>query len=89
MLKLYAINKKRMMRQRQRRNVSVLLILSVLFFGLLLSGCASQPPAPCHPARIPEPPPSTMEAPQQSYQQNVLTLLQRWQDVLTGGEVKP
>ena len=89
MLTPSAYKRRQTMRRQTQRYGFALLLLTVIFFGLLLTGCGeSLPKVHPVPMRIPEPPPTTMEAPPQSYQQSALTLLQRWQAMLTGGEAK-
>lgn len=83
MLKRYAYKNARTKQRYKLRGVSVLLLLTVIFFTWLLSGCAttSQPAATM--PRIPEPPAPTMQQPPESYQQSALKLLQRWRAMLT------
>ena len=90
MLKRYAYKRARMRQTSGLRNVYALLLLTLLFFVILLAGCgATLPTVPPAQVRIPEPPPPTMQQPQEPYQQSVLTLLQRWRDKLTDGATKP
>ena len=89
MLKLYAINARRIQRQRMRRSVYVLLLLTLLFFGILLTGCATQPTQPCVNPVIPSPPAQRMEQPSRSYSASAQADMEKWRERLTGGSTNP
>ena len=89
MLKLYAINNRRIQRQRMRRSVSVLLLLTLLFFGILLTGCQTQPTQPCVNPAIPLQPAQLMGPPSQSYSASAQADMEKWRERLTGGSTKP
>ena len=86
MLTPSAYKRRQTVRKQTQRYVLVLLILSVLFFVGLLSGCGGTLP-PCPPAvpqQLPAMPELTTPIPSRTYSASVLELLQTWQQRLTG-----
>lgn len=77
------------MRKQKQRYVSVLLLLTLLFFGILLTGCATQPTQPCVNPAIPLLPAQIMEPPSRSYSASAQADMEKWREKLTSGSTKP
>lgn len=85
MLKLYAINKKRIQRLRMRRLVFVALLLTVIFFAGLLTGCGETlPKVPPGTPKLPSKPEPTTPLPSVPYSQTVRERLESWRSKLMG-----
>ena len=83
MLKRYAYRNARTRQRYKLRGVSVLLMLMLLFFGILLTGCQTQPTQPCVNPAIPSPPAQRMEPPSQSYSASAQADMEKWLERLT------
>ena len=89
MLTPSAYKRRQKMRKQKQRYVSVLLLLTLLFFGILLTGCQTQPTQPCVNPAIPSPPAQRMEQPSRSYSASAQADMEQWLERLTGGATKP
>jgi len=89
MLKRYAYRREKTRQRYKLRGVSVLLLLMLLFFGILLTGCQTQPIQPCVNPAIPSPPVPRMEPPSQSYSASAQADMETWQKRLTDGVTRP
>ena len=89
MLTPSAYKRRQTVRKQTQRYVSVLLLLTLLFFGILLTGCATQPTQPCVNPVIPSPPAQRMEPPSRSYSASAQADMEQWLERLTGGATKP
>ncbi len=89
MPKRYAYKNARTKQRYKLRGVSVLLLLMLLFFGILLTGCQTQPIQPCVNPAIPSPPVQRMEQPSQSYSASAQADMETWRKRLTGGSTNP
>jgi hypothetical protein len=85
MLKRYAYKRAKMRQTNGLRNVYARLMLTLLFFVGLLSGCQTQPIQPCVNPAIPSPPAQLMEPPSQSYSASAQADMEKWRSKLTGG----
>ena len=85
MLKLYAINARRIQRLRMRRLVFATLLLTVIFFAGLLTGCGETlPKIQQGTPKLPSKPDLTTPLPSVPYSQTVREKLESWRSNLTG-----
>lgn len=85
MLKRYAYKREKIRQRYKLRGVPVLLLLMLLFFGILLTGCQTQPIQPCVNPAIPSPPAQRMEPPSRSYSASAQADMEKWRKRLTSG----
>ena len=88
MLTPSAYKRRQTVRKQTQRYVSVLLLLTLLFFGILLTGCATQPTQPCVNPVIPSPPAQRMEQPSRSYSASAQADMEKWRAKLTSGSTR-
>lgn len=89
MLTPSAYKRRQTVRKQTQRYVSVLLLLMLLFFGILLTGCQTQPTQPCVNPAIPLQPAQLMEPPSRSYSASAQADMETWRKRLTGGSTNP
>ena len=89
MLTPSAYKRRQTVRKQTQRHVYALLLLTLLFFGILLTGCATQPTQPCVNPAIPSPPAQRMEQPSRSYSASAQADMEKWRERLTGGSTNP